>query len=190
MKAWGQANRGRPFEQLIEMANTQYRNKKIAVIHKVPTAWIPLRDGRGRIVSAKVEEKAAVDFLGSYCGQSLAFDAKHCSDERIRWDRVEDHQAQFLEDWEQDGGISFVLVSFKMNRYFVVPWSVWKERYFEWKYKKGMASISLKKMQQRWEVLQGSSRAVIDYLSTVDKLLKEGEICPGVRENGKNTAVK
>ena len=90
MKAWGQANRGRPFEQLIEMANTQYRNKKIAVIHKVPTAWIPLRDGRGRIVSAKVEEKAAVDFLGTYCGQSLAFDAKHCSDERIRWDRLRD----------------------------------------------------------------------------------------------------
>lgn len=170
-----QANRGRPFEKLITLANTQYRNKGIAVIHKVPTAWLPLRNNQGRIVSAKVEEKAAVDFLGTYRGHSLAFDAKHCSQDRIRWDRLEDHQAQFTEDWTRDGGIGFILVGFKMERFFVVPWEFWKEKMFAWKYEKGAASISVKQMLPEWEVSLGG-RAVLDYLTVVDNLwLGKGE---------------
>ena len=187
MKAWGQANRGRLFEELITMANIQYRNKKIAVIHKVPTAWLPLRNAQGKIVSAKVEEKAAVDFVGIYSGRGIAFDAKHSSQERIRWDRIEDHQAQFLEEWERNGGISFVLVGFKMDRYFVIPWAAWRERLINWKYKKGSASITSKQMQPQWEV-QSNSRAVVDYLGTVDRLIKEGEMCLEKRGKEKNPA--
>lgn len=175
MKAWSQANRGRPLEELVVMANRQYRAKRLAVVHKVPTAWIPLRDGRGKVVSAKVEEKAAVDFLGTYRGHSLAFDAKHCSQDRIRWDRLEDHQAQFTEDWTRDGGIGFILVGFKMERFFVVPWEFWKEKMFAWKYEKGAASISVKQMLPEWEVSLGG-RAVLDYLTVVDNLwLGKGE---------------
>lgn len=169
MKVWSQANRGRPLEELVVMANRQYRAKRLAVIHKVPTAWLPLRDGRGKIVSAKVEEKAAVDFLGTYRGRSLAFDVKHCSQERIRWDRLEDHQAQFIEDWTRDGGIGFILVGFNMERFFVVPWEFWKEKMFTWKYEKGAASISIKQMLPEWEVALGG-RVVLDYLTVVDNL--------------------
>lgn len=164
-----QANRGRPLEELIIMANRQYRAQGRAVIHKVPTAWIPLRDSRGRVVNAKVEEKAAVDFLGTYRGRSLAFDAKHCSGERIRWDRLEDHQAQFLEDWTRDGGIGFILVGFGMERFFVVPWTVWREGLLAWKYEGGQASISLKQMAPDWEVRLGN-RVALDYLQVVDSL--------------------
>ncbi|ABB15312.1 prophage LambdaCh01, recombination protein U [Carboxydothermus hydrogenoformans Z-2901] len=156
------------------MANRQYRAQRRAVIHKVPTAWIPLRDSRGRIVTAKVEEKAAVDFLGTYRGRSLAFDAKHCAGERIRWDRVEDHQAQFLEDWTRDGGISFILVGFNMSRFFVVPWEFWRDGIFRWKYEEGPASISIKQMCPEWETRLGG-RATPDYLAVVDKLWFGGE---------------
>lgn len=168
-----QANRGRPLEELIIMANHQYRAQRRAVIHKVPTAWIPLRDSRGRVVNAKVEEKAAVDFLGTYRGRSLAFDAKHCSGDRIRWDRLEDHQAQFLEDWTRDGGIGFVLVGFGMQRFFVVPWEVWRKGTLAWKYDGGQASISLKHMSHDWEVGLGN-RVALDYLGVVDRLWFSG----------------
>jgi len=168
-----QANRGRPLEELIIMANRQYRAQRRAVIHKVPTAWIPLRDSRGRIVTAKVEEKAAVDFLGTYRGHSLAFDAKHCSGDRIRWDRLEDHQAQFLEDWARDGGIGFVLVGFGMERFFVIPWTAWRKGLLAWKYEGGRASISLKQMSPEWEVKSGN-RVVLDYLQIVDSLWFSG----------------
>lgn len=164
-----QANRGRPLEELVIMANRQYRTQRQAVIHKVPTAWIPLRDARGQVVNAKVEEKAAVDFLGVYRGRPLAFDAKHCSGDRIRWDRVEDHQAQFLEDWTRDGGIGFILVGFGMERFFVIPWAVWRERLLAWKYEGGQASILLKQMPPDWEVRLGN-RVALDYLQVVDSL--------------------
>ncbi|HHW14677.1 MAG TPA: recombinase, partial [Firmicutes bacterium] len=85
------ANRGRTLELMVEWQNASYRSQGLAVVHKVPTAWLPLRDGDGRIRSAKVERKAAVDFLGVYRGQAIAFDAKHCSADRVRWDRVEPH---------------------------------------------------------------------------------------------------
>ncbi len=163
------ANRGRPLEELIIMANRQYRAKRQAVIHKVPTAWLPIRDRRGKIVSAKVEEKASVDFLGSYRGRSLAFDAKHCSGKRIRWDRVENHQAQFLEDWTRDGGIGFILLGFKMQKFFIVPWEFWREGLLAWKYENGAASIAMKRMRQEWEVKFGG-QIVLDYLTIVDNL--------------------
>ncbi|MDD4747962.1 MAG: Holliday junction resolvase RecU, partial [Salinivirgaceae bacterium] len=43
----------------------------------------PIRDYTGKIVTAKVEHKAAVDFLGVYKGIPIAFDAKHTKDKRI-----------------------------------------------------------------------------------------------------------
>lgn len=167
-----QANRGQPLEDLIILANRQYRAQGIAVVHKVPTAWIPLRDSQGRVVNAKVEEKAAVDFLGCYRGRPLAFDAKQCSDVRIRWDRVEEHQAEFLEDWVKDGGIGFVLVGFiNIYRFFIVPWPTWREGLFNWEYRQGPASISLKRLEAspNWRACSGE-RVVLDYLKTVDEL--------------------
>lgn len=174
MKIRQQANRGRALEELIIMANRQYRTQHLAVIHKVPTAWIPLRNGQGRIISAKVEEKAAVDFLGTYRGRPLAFDAKHCSGERIRWDRLETHQDQFLEDWAGNGGIGFILVGFRMERFFVIPWTTWREGMLRWQEKQGPASISVKQMQPSWEVILGGRAAVLDYLKVVDNLWFSG----------------
>ncbi|MGB9813509.1 MAG: Holliday junction resolvase RecU [Thermovenabulum sp.] len=163
------ANRGRLLEDLIIMANRQYRAQGRAIIHKIPTAWMPLRDGRGRIVNAKVEEKAAVDFLGAYKGRPIAFDAKHTYEERIRWDRIEPHQAEFLKEWQQTGGISFVLLGYSMERFFVVPWDYWEEGMRAWVYKKGEASISINQMKPEWEVKQKWG-VVLDYLEVVDRV--------------------
>lgn len=37
------ANRGRDFEELIELSNRQYAHQGLAMVHKVPTAWKPIR---------------------------------------------------------------------------------------------------------------------------------------------------
>ena len=41
------ANRGRPFEELLKMANARYQAAGRAVVHKVPTEFLPIRDARG-----------------------------------------------------------------------------------------------------------------------------------------------
>lgn len=169
-----QANKGQPLEDLIILTNNQYRAQRRAVIQKVPTEWVPIRGVRGEIVNAKVEEKAAVDFLGGYRGRSIAFDAKHTVEERIRWDRVESHQASFLEDCRQDGGIAFVLVSYQLRDFYTVPWVFWKLNMDEWQAKgrgKG-ASVPLGLLAD-FKVKPGG-RVAVDYLATVDKLFGPG----------------
>ncbi|WXJ79008.1 Holliday junction resolvase RecU [Moorella thermoacetica] len=125
------ANRGRALEDLIEFSNERYRRAGKAVIHRVPAAWLPIRDGRGRIVSAKIEKKAAVDFIGHVLvpgGRALplAFEAKEVSKGR-RWplSRLEEHQYQYLADCARTGAAAFVLIAFwELGRFFILPFSI------------------------------------------------------------------
>lgn len=169
------ANRGRAFEELIELANRQYRSRGIATIHKVPTAWLPIRGHDGRIVTAKVEEKASPDFLGVYRGRGVAFDAKHTNTNRIRWDRVEDHQAEFLDQWETSGGISFVLVEFGDLVCYVVPWCEWREELDRWRRHGGQASAAEGELLASGRVESGRG-IPLDYLAVVDRLWPWAEV--------------
>ena len=173
----GHANRGRALELMIDWQNRQYRAHGVALIHKVPTEWLPLRDGAGQIRSAKVERQAAVDFLGVYRGKAIAFDAKQTSERRVRWDRVEPHQADFLTDWERRGGLSFILVGFMgtadQGRYYLVPWAWWRGRLEDYDRRSSgsrtPASVSADELAREWEI-PGSPRAVLDYLAVVERL--------------------
>ncbi|NHM27994.1 recombinase [Desulfofundulus sp. TPOSR] len=147
MSAIFQANRGQALEDLIKQANDRYRAQKLAVIHKVPTAWVPIRGPGGKIVSAKVEEKAAVDFLGHVFLPSgslpLAFDAKEVS-RGDRWplSKLEPHQYEYLRDCALTGAFSFVLIGFwELNRFFVLPFPELERRWVAWRGKTGPASV-------------------------------------------------
>jgi len=129
------ANRGRALETLVEQANAIYRSQGTAVIHKVPTAWVPLRRGP-KIVTAKVEKKAAVDFLGHvtvpgyYWALPIAFDAKEVS-KGDRWplSRLEPHQYEYLKDCSRTGAFTFVLIGYwQLRRFFVLPFSELEKR--------------------------------------------------------------
>jgi recombination protein U len=118
------ANKGRAFEDLIEFANAQYRRQSIAVVGKQNTKFLPIRNGQGQLVSAKVEEKATVDYLGRYRNIPVAVEAKHTEGTRIAFSRVEPHQADYMDDFcKDDGAIGIVLVSFSLNAgSYAVPW--------------------------------------------------------------------
>lgn len=129
------ANRGRALEDLIELSNERYRKAGIAVIHHVPAAWLPLRDSCGRIVSAKIEKKAAVDFIGHIATESgralpVAFDAKEVS-KGTRWplSRLEEHQFRYLADCARTGAAAFVLIAFwEYDKFFVLPFIALEEK--------------------------------------------------------------
>ena len=140
------ANRGHALEQLIVRANAVYRAHGRAVIHKVPTSWVPIRYG-SKIVSAKVEEKAAVDFIGHIVlpGGPLpvAFDAKEVS-KSDRWplSRFGQHQYEYLRDCARTGAFSFVLIGYwELQRFFALPFPELEKRWTAWKTKSGTASV-------------------------------------------------
>lgn len=120
-------NRGMTFESLIENANERYRLDRRAVVGKQHTLCKPLRDAEGRIAGAKYGGKATVDFVGRIGGRPVAFEAKDSNAGSIALKRVEEHQCAFLDDWTKDpASVGFVLVSFRLLRFFVIPWEYWK----------------------------------------------------------------
>ena len=123
-------NRGMPFETYIKYACDRYRHRKIAVIDKQNTAFIPIRDYRGKIINVKVEKKATVDYLGRYKSIPTAIEAKHTATDTIRWDAVQEHQADYMDDFSgEPGTIGMVVVSFGLKRFFAIPWIFWKTAY-------------------------------------------------------------
>lgn len=76
------ANRGKPFEDFINFANEKYQAKGIAVMHKVPTEFIPLRGAHGQVANCKVERKSCVDYLP--CIRETAGNRKNSRRARIR----------------------------------------------------------------------------------------------------------
>lgn len=130
MKDRSYANRGQALEEFIKFANDRYRHKRLAHIEKQCTEFIPLRDRSGKIVSCKVEKKATFDFLGRYKSHPIAIEAKNSNEDTIRWDRVEENQADDMVSFTREPGtIGLVVVSFNLKRFFVIPWVFWQAAY-------------------------------------------------------------
>lgn len=181
------ANRGMQLEEFVEYANARYRHHGIAVVEKQHTHFIPIRNRYGKIVNCKVEQKATVDFMGRYRNIPVAIEAKNTNSNRIRFSEVKDHQAQFLDDFIGENGLGFgaVLVSFSMQRFFLVPWQFWKCGRENWKLMKGKgrgkaigiygmswetpskASVSADELLPEWEV-KPNNKYGLAYLSKID----------------------
>ena len=139
MRGYGNthANRGQPFEDFLKFVNERYQADGIACVHKVPTEFIPLRNAKGQVCSAKVETKSCVDYLGRYKNIPVAIEAKHTEDKRIAFNRVEPHQAEYLDDWSKDpDAIALVTISFNLKKFYSVPWPFWKVAAEAWEMKK------------------------------------------------------
>ena len=179
------ANRGMSLESFVEFANARYQHYGIAVVEKQHTHFTPIRNRQGKIVSCKVEEKATVDFMGRYRGIPVAIECKHTSSDRIRFSEVKDHQSAFLNDFVGEYGLGFgaVLVSFKMERFFLVPWCFWSAARDMWIRDRGekaavieygmswttpgKASVSADGLLPEWEV-KLNNKYGLAYLSKID----------------------
>ncbi len=182
-------NRGMTFEAFVKFANGQYRYQKRAIIDKQNTLCIPLRNGSGKIVSAKYEEKATVDFTGRYGSRPIAFEAKHCAEDKIALSRVEEHQCEYLREWTADpAAIGFIIISFRFRDFYLIPWCYWEAALNARKTGKskivsfspmntpwkttGKASIKKEELPEEWKIkLTGT--AALDYLERVDRLWRK-----------------
>jgi recombination protein U len=125
MPSWNSRGlRGSALEELINLTNSRYREKKLALIQKIPTPITPtcIDKEKRHITLAYFEEKSTVDYIGAVQGIPVCFDAKECASDTFALQNVHDHQVKFMEDFEQQGGISFLLIYFsKRNIYYYLP---------------------------------------------------------------------
>ena len=96
------ANRGRDLEDFVIQVNDLYTRSGKAVVYKVPTEFLPIRDSTGQIKSCKVEHKSCVDFLGRYNSIPVAVETKQTHTGRIDFDAVQPHQAAHRDGLRPD----------------------------------------------------------------------------------------
>ncbi len=131
MATWNSRGlRGSFLEELVNLTNEKYRTQKLALIQKIPTPIKPIRiDQTSRhITLAYFEQKSTVDYIGVVQGVPVCFDAKECATESFPLANVHEHQIQFMEEFERQEGIAFLLIYFKSRDCFMyLPYARLKE---------------------------------------------------------------
>ena len=98
---------------MINRTNDNYNSKNLAIIQKIPTPIKPLILDKksGKITLAYFEQKSTVDYVGVVQGIAICFDAKETSQKSFPLKNVHKHQLDFMDKFENQGGISFLLVT-------------------------------------------------------------------------------
>ena len=115
MATWNSRGlRGSTLEDLINRSNEHYMEKGLALIQKIPTPITPIKiDKEHRhITLAYFEKKSTVDYIGAVQGIPVCFDAKECTTDTFALQNIHEHQVDFMERFEKQGGISFLILFF------------------------------------------------------------------------------
>ena len=109
-----QGLRGSAFEAAINKTLEKYREKKIALIQKIPTPITPVKldKNSSQIKLAYFEKKSTVDYIGVVQEIPVCFDAKECQTDIFPLRNIHEHQYKFMTEFEEQGGVSFILLEF------------------------------------------------------------------------------
>ncbi len=112
MATWGgHGLRGSTLEDMINRTNEAYRDRKLALIQKIPTPITPVDMNRQRqITLAYFDQKSTVDYIGVVQEIPVCFDAKECAADTFPLQNVHEHQISFMKDFEEQGGVSFFII--------------------------------------------------------------------------------
>lgn len=172
-------NRGMAFESIIEATNEYYKDNGLALIRKIPTPVKVLKIGdKGNIEKGFYEKKSALDFNGVLKGGvHIDFDTKETKNKTsFPLGNISEHQMEYMKEVELFGGISFLLVSFRVHEECYILRKKDIEHYLlenvgkksiEYKYFK----TALKDNLVNESVKRGGY--ICDYLKTVEKLYKD-----------------
>ena len=113
MATWNSRGlRGSSLEELINYTNEYYREKKLAVVQKIPTPIKPIRMDKdsSQITLAYFEKDSTVDYIGVVQGIPICFDAKECAVDTFSLQNIHEHQYHFMKEYEKQDGIAFFLI--------------------------------------------------------------------------------
>ncbi len=177
MATWNSRGlRGSLLEDMINRSNEIYREKKLALIQKIPTPITPVRmDKETRhITLAYFDQKSTVDYIGSVQGVPVCFDAKECTSDTFSLQNVHAHQIAFMEEFEQQGGISFLIIFFTgRDEVFYVPFAEIR-RFWQRKEDGGRKSFRVEEMERSIRLHQGRG-VLIPYLDGLKEDLMRRE---------------
>ncbi len=176
MATWNSRGlRGSGFEELINMTNDVYVEKGLALVQKIPTPITPIEIDKAtrHITLAYFEKDSTVDYIGVVQGIPICFDAKECHTDTFPMQNIHEHQMKFMERFEAQNGISFLLIYFTArNTFYYLPYRVLKT-YVERIEKEGHAkNFKYEELDSKY-FLNREGAAVVHYLEGLNTDLVE-----------------
>lgn len=169
-------SRGMSLEGRINESNRYYLSKKIAVIHKKPTPIQVVRVDYPRRSAAKITEAyyrhaSTTDYNGVYKGFYIDFEAKETTNKTsFPLQNLPSHQRIHMKQCLEQGGIAFVLFSFKVHQeIFLLPYEHLDE-YLATTQTKSIPYDFIKQYGYRCPI---SAFPMIDYLKALDCYLDD-----------------
>lgn len=115
MATWNSRGlRGSTLEEFINHTNERYMELQLALIQKIPTPITPVKidQSNRHITLAYFDKISTVDYIGAAQGIPVCFDAKECKADSFPLQNVHEHQLQFMDRFEGQSGVSFLLIYF------------------------------------------------------------------------------
>ena len=168
--------RGSTLEGFINLTNDVYREKKLAIIQKIPTPITPVKiSNKDRTITlAYFNEKSTVDYMGVVQGIPVCFDAKETSKGFLPLQNIHQHQVDFMQDFEKQEGIAFMLVYFKMyDEYYYLPFTKIL-KFWEESKNGGRKSIPYKDFDKKY-IIKQNGKFYVHYLEALNTYLKEND---------------
>ena len=163
-------------EEAVNFTNERYRRDHLALVQKIPTPITPINIDKKNhhITLAYFEQKSTVDYIGTVQGIPVCFDAKECATERFTLQNIHEHQMQYMEEFEQQQGISFFIIYFKnVDIYYYVPFRDIKG-FWDRALQGGRKSFLREELDQSYQIRM-TNQVFIHYLEQLNHDLAERE---------------
>ena len=171
MATWNSRGlRGLVLEEMINLTNERYREKNLALVQKIPTSIKPVQfDKEHRhITLAYFDQKSTVYYIGAVQGIPVCFDAKECASDTFPLQNIHDHQIAFMRDFEQQGGVSFLLIYFsKHHRCYYLRFEKLME-YWQRQYQGQRKNFKFHEMEPEFEI-PIKNATFVHYLETLNQ---------------------
>lgn len=115
MATWNSRGlRGSTLEEFVNLTIEKYIEHDLALVQKIPTPITPINidQEKRHITLAYFDQKSTVDYIGVVQGIPICFDAKECTATTFPLQNIHEHQVQFMERFERQGGIAFFVIYF------------------------------------------------------------------------------
>ena len=170
MATWNSRGlRGSTLEDLINRTNEQYREKKLALIQKIPTPITPIDiDKESRhITLAYFDQKSTVDYIGAVQGIPVCFDAKETKSDTFSLQNVHEHQVEFMRQFEQQNGIAFLLIFYSgRDEFYYMPFCD-VERAWQRAQNGGRKSVPFDEIDTRLRIYPNQHGILLPYLDAL-----------------------
>ena len=175
MATWNSRGlRGSALEDLINRTNEKYLENGLALIQKIPTPITPINIDKAsrNITLAYFEKKSTVDYIGVVQGIPVCFDAKECAVDTFTLQNIHEHQVNFMEQFEKQGGVAFFLIYYThKDLFYYLPYEMLR---FFWDRAKegGRKSFRMEELNPEY-FLPKKSGVFVPYLDILSKDLED-----------------